>query len=55
MASPSIRIITAMIQGEPARRQFRVSICYRIGEFGPSMRQRIGFCDELALHHKLFT
>jgi hypothetical protein len=47
--------MTAMIQGEPARRQFRVSIRYRNGEFGPSMRQRTGFWDELALHHKLFT
>jgi hypothetical protein len=48
-------MMTQMIQGEPTRRQFRMSIRYRIGEFGPSMRQRIGFSDELALHHQLFT
>jgi hypothetical protein len=33
----------------------RVSICYQVSEFGPSMQQLIELVRELVLQHQLFT
>jgi hypothetical protein len=33
----------------------RVSICYQVSEFGPSMQRLVELVRELVMRHKLFT